>query len=413
LKGIFFWSFSDDSRVVLEELPAPDLSKLSKSACLKILQSRHPDVPRLAKLYGRLHLQLSSLSLLAQRPAHRQHNLIKLKLALLSVLLSSIAAFFALRADQKERKSTEKKFIAKISETERLWKQISSIFIDESAVDVKELANPEIKANLALRNLPVKPTNTTLKRKLASKSLAGRSDDSDTEIPPSLFKKSRTKAKRANSDDNLSDFGDPTALHPLDAQEKSQNKKSLRFYAAQIENKGAKRREKYSGDTEVFRERRNDRNERQIEAARKRGLPVTTNEMIEISPSDEPTVPVKKDDYYDVIAARTAHKKAHGKEEYESSKAAARAFLLGQTEEVDESGKRLITRQIEKNKGLMPHRSKDVRNPRVKKRKKYEKKKIALKGRQQVYEIGDRRRGAYGGEESGISKNVVRGLKLG
>jgi hypothetical protein len=48
----------------------------------------------------------------------------------------------------------------------------------------------------------------------------------------------------------------------------------------------------------------------------------------------------------------------------------------------------------------------------VKKRKKYEKKKIALKGRQHVYQVNDRRRGAYGGEESGINKNVVRGVKL-
>jgi len=400
---------SDDSRVVLEELPAQDLSKLSKSACLKILKSRHPDVPRLANLYGRLRPQLSSLSLLAQNPAHRQHNIIKLKLALLSVLLSSIAAFFALRADQKERKHPEKKLIAKISEAERSWKEISSIFIDESGVYVKELNNSGIAANLPLPNPPVKATNTALKRKLAPKTLADGSDDSDTEIRSNLIKKSRTKAKHANSDENLSDFGDLAALHPLDAQDKSQNKKSLRFYTAQIENNGAKRREKYSGDTEVFRERRNDRNERQIEAARKRGLPVTTNEISD----DEPSILVKKDDYYDIIAARTAHKKAHVREEYELSKAAARAFLLGQTEEVDESGKRLITRQIEKNKGLMARRSKDVRNPRVKKRKKYEKKKIALKGQQRIYEIGDRRRGAYGGEESGISKNVVKGVKLG
>ena len=378
-------------------------------------------------MYQRLYPQLSSISFLAQKPFHPQHSIIKLKLALLSVLLSSIAVFFALRADQKERKSTEKKLVARISETESLWNQISSIAIDENAVDVEESNTRETKLdNLLTIPKPLPPPKDTLKRKRTSKTLADDSEESDTELAAtlSLLNKARSKTKRSKvEDENLSDFADPTTLHPLDAQEKSQNKKTLRFYAAQIENKGIKRREKYAGDTEVFRERRNDRIERQIEAARKRGLPTNTaashdnddntNHSDDGSDKEPNAGPAKGDnDYYDYIAARRAHKIAHGKDEYESSKAAAKAYLLGQMRDVDESGKRLITRQIEKNKGLMPHRSKDVRNPRVKKRKKYEKKKIALKGRQQVYTVGDRRRGAYGGEESGISKNVVKGVKL-
>ena len=403
------------------------MSKLSKSDLLRLLKNRHPDVPRLANMYQRLYPQLSSISFLAQKPFHPQHSIIKLKLALLSVLLSSIAVFFALRADQKERKSTEKKLVARISETESLWNQISSIAIDENAVDVEESNTRETKLdNLLTIPKPLPPPKDTLKRKRTSKTLADDSEESDTELAAtlSLLNKARSKTKRSKvEDENLSDFADPTTLHPLDAQEKSQNKKTLRFYAAQIENKGIKRREKYAGDTEVFRERRNDRIERQIEAARKRGLPTNTaashdnddntNHSDDGSDKEPNAGPAKGDnDYYDYIAARRAHKIAHGKDEYESSKAAAKAYLLGQMRDVDESGKRLITRQIEKNKGLMPHRSKDVRNPRVKKRKKYEKKKIALKGRQQVYTVGDRRRGAYGGEESGISKNVVKGVKL-
>ena len=37
------------------------------------------------------------------------------------------------------------------------------------------------------------------------------------------------------------------------------------------------RRKKYSGDTEVFKERGNNRNEREIESARSHGLPATNN----------------------------------------------------------------------------------------------------------------------------------------
>ena len=419
-------SAQNTGRIVTEELPAPDISKMSKTDVLKLLKTRHPNVPRLAAVFQRLNPQVSSLTLLAQRPFHPQHSIIKTKLACLSVLLSSIAIFFALRADKRERKSTEKKLLAKIAELETAWKQINSIPVDENAVDIQDLTAME--SNLANSITGSKPEpkvrkskDTTQTRKRPAKTMADDSDSDDLAATLAVFKKAKTKARsQMVNNDDPSDFADRTVLHPLEAQEKSTNKRTLRFYTSQIEQRGAKRREKYSGDTEVFKERRNDRNERQVEAARKRGLAVDNVDETALD-DDEPIATSSPapavntdDDYYNFIAARTANKKSHGKEEYESSKAAARAYLLGEVDKpADESGKRLITRQIEKNKGLMPKRSKDVRNPRVKKRKKYEKKKIALKGRQQVYQVKDRRRGAYGGEESGISKNVVRGVKLG
>lgn len=52
-------------------------------------------------------------------------------------------------------------------------------------------------------------------------------------------------------------------------------------------------------------------------------------------------------------------------------------------EEQPEDGRRAITYQIAKNKGLTPHRKKEQRNPRVKHRKKFEKARIRRKG--QVY----------------------------
>lgn len=408
-------------RVVIEELPAPDLSNLSKPEILKILKSRHPEVSRLATLYQLLHPQLSSLSLLAERPFHPQHTTIKLKHAVLSVFLSSIAIFFAVRADESPRPSLQKRLVTKISETEHLWKQISTIPIDENALDIQALESTEADLDAQIEQpakLIATPKSTTRKRKREVKTLADSDDDDDLAASLAALKKVRSTSKPPPAAaDDLDDFADVTTLHPLDAQEKRQNKKTLRFYTAQIENKSQKRREKYSGDTEVFKERRNDRAERTIEAARKRGLPSNTNgDDAELD--DEEPVPTtqtgeKEDGYYDFVAAKAARKKASGKQEYEASKASAKAFLRGEGDGgLDESGKRLITRQIEKNKGLMPHRNKDVRNPRVKKRKKYEKRKVALKGRQAVYKVGDVRRGAYGGEESGISKNVVKGVKL-
>ena len=62
-----------------------------------------------------------------------------------------------------------------------------------------------------------------------------------------------------------------------------------------------------------------------------------------------------------------------------------------------------------KNKGLTPHRSKSVRNPRVKKRQRFEKAKKKISSQKAVYRGGDSAK--YGGESTGISR-VVKSVKL-
>lgn len=76
---------------------------------------------------------------------------------------------------------------------------------------------------------------------------------------------------------------------------------------------------------------------------------------------------------------------------------------------VEGEGKRAITYQIAKNKGLTPHRKKEQRNPRVKHRNKYRKAKIRRRGavREVRKEIS-----RYGGEISGIKAGVKKGIKL-
>lgn len=81
--------------------------------------------------------------------------------------------------------------------------------------------------------------------------------------------------------------------------------------------------------------------------------------------------------------------------------------------EDESSGPRSLTRAILKNKGLTPHRPKSVRNPRVKKRQKYEKAKKKESSRKAIYKGGLAATGGrYDGEKSGISK-VVKGIRLG
>ena len=78
----------------------------------------------------------------------------------------------------------------------------------------------------------------------------------------------------------------------------------------------------------------------------------------------------------------------------------------------DASGPRSLTRAIMKNRGLTPHRSKAVRNPRVKKRMRFDKAKKQVGSMQAVYKGGQGAlKGNYGGEATGIS-TVVKSRKF-
>jgi len=78
-------------------------------------------------------------------------------------------------------------------------------------------------------------------------------------------------------------------------------------------------------------------------------------------------------------------------------------------EEIDEEGKRKITYEMEKNKGLTRKRRKELRNPRVKHKMKFKKAKIKHKG--QVREVMTEMQ-RYGGERTGITANLARSVKL-
>lgn len=81
----------------------------------------------------------------------------------------------------------------------------------------------------------------------------------------------------------------------------------------------------------------------------------------------------------------------------------------GKGKESNDIGKRAITFEIAKNKGLTPRRKKEQRNPRVKNRNKYRKAKIRRKGqvREPRNEIS-----RYAGEIFGIKASVRKSIKL-
>jgi U3 small nucleolar RNA-associated protein 3 len=258
-------------------------------------------------------------------------------------------------------------------------------------------------------------------------SLATLTDKSALKKATRKRKSTEQKLNLLNADD--SDFGEETELTAHELAEKAKKKKSLRFYTSQIAQKANKRDaagKDYGGDADIpHRERLKDRQARLQAEAEKRGQHKETAPGAALgeggdSSGDESPPPRNEDyedeeGYYDMIAARS-----NAKKQTKSERAAAYAEAAKQNatviveEVIGDDGRRMISYQIEKNKGLTPHRKKSVRNPRVKKKEKYKEKQKKLKSMMPVFDSAKKQAGGanYGGELTGIKKGLVRSRKL-
>ncbi len=241
-------------------------------------------------------------------------------------------------------------------------------------------------------------------------------------------KKKQDKINLLNADD--SDFGEETSLTAHELAEKARKKKSLRFYTSQIAQKVNKRDaagKDYGGDADIpHRERLKDRQARLQAEAEKRGQKKDAGPGVSLgggdddsSGEDSPARPREEfedeEGYYDMVAARSNAKKQSKLDRSAAYALAAKEDAqVIETEVIGEDGRRMITYQIAKNKGMTPHRKKSVRNPRVKKKEKYKEKKIKLKSMMPVFNSTNAAKGSanYGGELTGIKKGLVRSRKL-
>jgi U3 small nucleolar RNA-associated protein 3 len=234
-------------------------------------------------------------------------------------------------------------------------------------------------------------------------------------------KPSKSAVDTGNAED--SDFGDETELTAHELAEKAKKKKSLRFYTSQIAQKAIKRGaagRDQGGDADIpHRERFRDRQLRLQAEAEKRGTmrKGPGDELGDDSDEEDHRQAQElrgkeggsDDEYYNLVVKQ----KKSDKDELAAARALAarEGGRVVETEQIGADGKRKITYQIQKNKGLTPHRKKEVRNPRVKKRMAYDAAKKKLKSQKAVYSGGEGR-GGYKGELTGIKPGLVKSVKL-
>lgn len=260
---------------------------------------------------------------------------------------------------------------------------------------------------------------------------AARIEEAEEELADlsTLLSTGRKSSKKSQPivfrNDEDSDFGEETHLSTRAAADKAQKKKSLRFYTSQIAQKSNRRADAgrdAGGDMDVpYKERLKDRQARLNAEAEKRGKKLDeygrgtdlggNSDDEDVAAAEE--VRGEEDEYYDMVAQTTKKRNLDKEAKYNAIKEAKaeNAIVRVVEGEVDEDGKRAIGYVIQKNKGLAPKRKKDVRNPRVKKRKKYEEKMKKLSSTRAVYKGGEER-GGYGGEKTGIKPGLVKSIKL-
>jgi U3 small nucleolar RNA-associated protein 3 len=126
----------------------------------------------------------------------------------------------------------------------------------------------------------------------------------------------------------------------------------------------------------------------------------------------------EEDPLYTALAQAAAHKKAKKVAQREAEKDATSEYVRERADEfLDEGtargphGKRSVSREIMKNRGLTKYRSKIERNPRVHNRVKAAK--FAMRRKGQVVSMRDPSEGdRYGGEVTGIRTNVIKSRKI-
>ncbi|KAI4728651.1 hypothetical protein E4T49_03553 [Aureobasidium sp. EXF-10728] len=443
-----------DGEIVTEVLPQLELDdNMAPTERLKLLKTRYPEFEPLSKELLALHQTYQDLS-----SVESPSLAVQTKQQAAAAYLASLTMYFALLTSTAQDKQTkglalsaatirDHPVMESLIQCRDLWSRLRDLPEDDSedesipdGAEDEEMSESEqeeapvtilpkkVKKTAAERAADAVTAATEARRAERLRKTEADFGDLDALLTTSSRPKKSTKPTKQTSaiDANDSDLGEDSSLTAAELAEKAKRKKSLRFYTSQIAQKANKRGAKVQGGDEdvPHRERLRDRQARLNAEAEARGKRFDRDTLGEDSEDDADRAVARDvrgeknpdidndDDYYDMVASKAAKKKSDKAAEAAAFKAAAaQGGRVIEKEEVGPDGKRAITYAIEKNKGLTPHRKKDVRNPRVKKRKKFEEKKKKLASIKPVYKGGEGK-GGYGGELTGIKKGLVRSTKL-
>ncbi|KAK4239988.1 Sas10 C-terminal domain-containing protein [Achaetomium macrosporum] len=442
---------SEDQEVVTEVLKEVEVTDdMGPEERYKLLQARYPEFDYLVDEFRELQPVLPALQKEAEGRPAKSLEVIKSWLA--GCYVAALASYFAILTSPSRdgdgsvatltpSELRDHEVMETLMECREAWLKVKNLKSTASVAPSTGMLSPPEEGDLEMLDampLPKRKTEKLSKAEMkANKKKAAEEAKKAKAVEQSLAElstllKSTKKAGKAISapavsadvanDDNRSDFGEEEILDARTAADKARRKKTLKFYTSQIVQKANKRAgagRDAGGDMDIpYRERLKDRQARlnaEAERRGKKGSKFGADLGGDDSDGDDDAVAKQvrgeEDEYYDMVAQSAQKKRADKAARYEALAQARKGERVVETEQLGPDGKRQITYQIQKNKGLTPHRKKEVRNPRVKKRLKFEEKQKKLKSIKAVYKGGEGR-GGYQGELSGIKTDLVKSVKL-
>ncbi|KAJ2614109.1 something about silencing protein 10 [Coemansia sp. RSA 1365] len=260
---------------------------------------------------------------------------------------------------------------------------------------------------------------------------AASATDSYAELQ-AMLKKNRTDQRAKASMQQVAgwdaiedgDIGDHERLGAEDAEDKERAIRRLRHHAKRIVQARSKRetRGKMSGDTDVpYKQRHSeplrldDKSATAVRTqANKHGDDLDLGMDLDSDPGEVPgpqsmDSDANADDYYSELVRSKAEAKAEKEARKEAQWRQVVEANVAEEAPTNADAKRSVNYQILKNKGMVPRRTKEQRNPRVKRRKRYEKAQKKLNSSvTQVRAL----EGNYGGEATGIKSGLARSTRF-
>ncbi|KAI0382827.1 Sas10 C-terminal domain-containing protein [Hypomontagnella monticulosa] len=434
---------ADQDEVVTEVLKDVEIpAEMGPEERYRLLRARYPEFDYLADELQQLQPLLVALQKEAEGQSSKSLAVVKYRI--LGCYVATLAMYFATLTSPARDATTgvskaldptelrDHEVMGTLLECRDAWKKVEHLKTSQDVQAVDSMPSPPEEEPSMVEKMEMdieiskKQNDWSAAKKAKAKAKAERKAKA---IEASLANldalvAAKKPKKKLNAEivarDSDSDFGEEETLDVKSAAEKAARKKSLRFYTSQIVQKANRRAgagRDAGGDVDIpYRERLKDRQARLNAEAEKRGKKGSMGaDLGEASDEEDErlanAVRGDEDEYYDLIAAKSSKKKGEKAARSAALNAASKHDRVVETQVIGEDGKRKVTYQIEKNKGLAPKRKKEARNPRVKKRKAYEEKQKKLKSMKPVYGGGEGR-GGYGGELTGIKSGLIKSVKL-
>lgn len=371
----------------------------------------------------------------AEEDEEEEPEIVEIKKTALRTYIGVLNAYFALFMDSvKNGKANMKDHIIMeaILKAREMWRMAHEIGLPEEEVD--EMASDEEMVSEGAELMDVSDAESDVSDDLDLSRFRRRPEEDEEEVEeedeevdsedelalPTSFKAKKSKSKISA----VPDYGEH-AINDVDQADKDRRKRDLRFYTAKIDKQARGReQEEIEGDADLpyqdrWYERQQQLKEKQAAHIKDSGEHDLFDSGDEgASADDYQEMPSKKsaggddddedvDDFVAALKAKKQQRKAEREAMHEVYLDAKKGKI--DVDKLDDNGKRAINYQILKNKGLTPHRKKENRNSRVKKRIKYDKAKKKLASTRAVYKQPT---GAYAGEKTGIKKNLARSTKF-